>query len=387
MPRLLAIVFLCAGTLLGGPALAGNFCLTDAGDPNLSFPGTSDDNVFAVKPDGNGGYGLSICSPTTIDLSWLAGGYSIADFNQDGWQDLLLGVKSNSGGEIQLLLNDKTGSGTVVLSSTLSTGAAAAPTVVASPDLDGNRWPDIVTANGSDGTFSVMLNDGTGAFPSVKQYAAGSDVALLAALDLNGDNRPDVVAESAQDETLHVFINNGDGTFTLPVTYGMGAPVTSFRITDYSGDGYPDILIGLTNGELLGLLNKGNGSFSGPTVLSAGSGGSGSVSISGGGGVDLTVSTTDPSQLFGGTAPQLSSGTITVASGTGKITVPTSKITVTSSGSSTSSSSSSSSSSTNSGSSSNGSTGSGGGAMEWFSLALLGFAGFRRRKRPVPQPS
>lgn len=385
MPRLLAIVFLCAGTLLGGPALAGNFCLTDAGDPNLSFPGTSDDNVFAVKPDGNGGYGLSICSPTTIDLSWFAAGYSIADFNQDGWQDLLLGVKSNSGGEVQLLLNDKTGSGTVVLSSTLSTGAAAAPTVVASPDLDGNGWPDIVTANGSDGTFSVMLNDGTGAFPSVKQYAAGSDVALLAVWDLNGDGSPDVVTVSAQDETVDVFLNNGDGTFARPVTYSVGLQASYLNVSDINNDGHPDITLAASNGAWAQLVNTGDGTFLVFTHPSgAGSSGAG-LSIFGGGGADLTVSTTDPSQLFGGTAPQLSSGTITVASGTGKITVPTSKITVTSSGSSTSSSSSSSSSSTNSGSSSNG--GSGGGAMEWFSLALLGFAGFRRRKRPVPQPS
>jgi len=360
MSRLLAFVSLCAGTLLSGSALAGNFCLKDAGDPTLSFPGGVNDYVFAVKPNGSGGYGLSLCSPTTLDLSWLTG-YSIADFNHDGWQDLLLGVKSNSGGEVELFLNDKTGSGTVVLSNTLSTGAAAAPTVVTSPDLNGDGWPDIVTANGSDGTFSVMLNDGTGAFPTVKQYAAGPDVPLLAAWDLNGDNRPDVVTVSDQDKTVDVFLNNGDGTFASPATYTMGSKAESLTIADVNGDGHPDIVVTLANGGMLELLNKGDGSFT-SISLSAGPSGSGSADLSG---ADVTISVTGFSQLAAGSPS--SGGALIATSGIGKITTPTTQITQTSSGSSTDSASSSS--------------GGGGGTLGLLDLAGLLYLTRRRKVR------
>lgn len=373
MPRLLATVFLCAGTLLSGPALAGNICLTDAGDPNLSFPAGSNDYVFAVKPDGNGGYGLSLCSPTALDLSWLTG-YSIADFNHDGWQDLLLGVKSNSGGEVQLFLNDKTGSGTVVLSATLPTGAGAAPTVVATPDLNGDGWPDIITANGADGTFSVMLNDGTGAFPSVKQYAAGSDAPLLAVLDLNGDGRPDVVTVSTQDKTVDVFINNGDGTFAAPVTYSVDLQAGFLNVSDINNDGYPDITIAASSGAWAQLVNKGDGTFVVFEYLPGSIASGGNLGISSG--VGVTVSTTDLSQLFAGTASQpavggLSTGTIVATSGTGKIITPTGQIKKTSSGSSTNSSSSGSSSSSNGG----------GGTLGLLDLAGLVYLTRRRKVR------
>lgn len=339
MPRIFVAVFLCAGALLGGPALAGNICLKDAGDPTLSFPGGVNDYVFAVKPDGNGGYGISFCSPTTLDLSWFTG-YSIADFNHDGWQDLLLGVKTNSGGEVQLFLNDKTGSGTVVLDSTLPTGAAAAPSVVASPDLNGDGWPDIVTANGSDGTFSVMLNDGTGAFPSVKQYAAGSDVTLLAVWDLNGDNRPDVVTVSAQDKTAAVFINNGDGTFAAPVTYSTGLQASSLIISDINGDGHPDITLAASNGAWAQLMNMGDGAFVVFTHPSGFTSSGGSAGISGAG-ADVSVSVTTSAQLLGGSGSPAVGGTISLTSGIGKITTPTLQVTKTSSGSSAKGSSSS----------------------------------------------
>lgn len=364
MPRIFAAVFLCAGALLCEPALAGNICLTDAADPTLSFPGGVNDYVFAVKPNSAGGYQLSMCSPTTLDLSWFTG-YSIADFNHDGWQDLLLGVKSNSGGEVQLFLNDKTGSGTVVLSDTLATGAAAAPTVVASADLNGDGWPDIVTANGSDGTFSVMLNDGTGAFPSVKQYAAGPDVTLLAVWDLNGDGRPDVVTVSTQDKTVNVFINNGDGTFASPVTYSAGLQADYLNVSDINGGGHPDITVAASNGAWAQLVNLGDGSFAVLMYQPGSASSSGNLGLSGSSGV--TISVTDSSQLFGGTGPQASGGVVLATSAIGKVTTPSVHLTTTSSGSSTHGASSSASPSGNT----NSSSGGGGGTLGFPLLGLL----------------
>lgn len=382
VPRILALAFFCAGSLLSGTALADNTCTQQAGDPQLSFPGTSNGDVFGVKPDsnGDGGYGLYLCSPSDLNISWLTS-YSFGDFNHDGWKDLMLGLTGNSGGQVDLFLNDKTGSGTVVLSATLPTGAGAAPTAVHALDLDGDGWDDIVTANGSDGSFSVMLNDGAGAFPSVQQYASGSDVALLAVADLNGDGFPDVVTVSVVDETISVSLNNGDGTFAAPAVYSVGNQGNFISIADIDGDGHPDILV-TTNvigslGELGGnigaslkLTNNGDGTFSVGNWVSNGTfSGSGDLNLSSGG-VDLSISAAGLALLMGdnGSVPPVESGSISVASGTGKITPPAAvKTTVTKSdGTSTTGGPSAS---------------SGGGAMEWLSLTLLGLAGALRRKR------
>jgi hypothetical protein len=375
--------------LLSGPVLADNFCAI-AGDPQLSFPGTSNPEVFAVMPDsnGDGGFGISLCSPGDLNISWLTS-YSFGDLNHDGFEDLMFGrTSTNSGGEIKLFLNDKTGSGITVLSSTLHTGAAAPPTAVDALDLDGDGWDDILTANGSDGTFSVMLNDGTGAFPSVQQYPAGSEVTLLTAVDLNGDGFPDVVSESAADETISVSLNNGDGTFATPAVYSVGKQAGSFSIVDVNGDGHPDILVttnvidsltelGSSSGATLRLTNNGDGSFSvGNWVSNSTYSGSGSLNLSGSG-ADLTISANGFALLTAenGAEPPIESGSISVASGTGKITTPTAvRVTVTkTSGSSTGMGGSS--------AASDPSASSGGGDMEWLSLMLLGLASVLRRKR------
>ena len=392
MRRILPLTLLCAGASLSTQALAGNPC-TIAGDSQLSFPGTNNPDVFGVTVDLNSssGYGLSLCSPTNLDISWLTA-YTFSDFNHDGFEDLMFGRTSNSGGEVQVFLNDKTGSGIVVLNAVLHTGAAAAPTAVDALDLNGDGLTDILTANGSDGTFTVMLNDGTGTFTSVKQYAAGSDVTVLAAADVNGDGHPDVVTESSKDQTVSVFLNNGDGTFAAPQTYPVGGPVATLSITDLNGDGRPDIYVSSLveyGSAVLGpivaadgsqkFLNNGDGTFAASAwqPISSGSSGSagGSVTLSGGG---VTVSVTSITGLFGSSGMQ--TPPITVASGTGKITFPAISTPATVTTSRGKSQPSGSKGSTGNASAGSGTT-SGGGAMEWLSLAFMGLAWSRRRKR------
>ena len=388
MRRILPVIFLCAGTSLSSRALAANICLTQAGDPHLSFPGTGKPYVVAVKSDGNGGYNLSLCSPSDLDISWLTS-YGFGDFNHDGWEDLMFGTASNSGGAVEVLINDASGSGTVVLHATLATGAGAAPDEVQALDLNGDGRDDILTANGSDGTFSVMLNDGSGAFPTVKQYAMGSDVTLLASADVNGDGFPDMITESAKDQTVSVALNNGDGTFAPPTTYGIGGPVSTVSVQDLNGDGHPDIFVSSVimfgSGYILPpnsstpagsqkLLNNGDGTFSvspWQSYSTGSSGSSGNISISGGG---VTVSATAIGTLFGSSAGIPGTTPIAVTSGGVIKLPPTTTPTATNTG----------------GKSGGGVAGKppakaassgGGGPMEWFSLTLLALTGFLRRKR------
>lgn len=376
MRRVLAVMLLCAGAALGTPAVAANSCLAQAGDNHLSLPGKP--YVIAVKPDPTFGFALSICSPTDLDISWLTS-YGFGDFNHDGSEDLMFGTTGTSGGGVEVLINDATGSGTVVLNSTLSTGAGAGPDEVQALDLDGDGWDDILTANGSDGTFSVMLNDGSGGFLGAQQYTMASDVAILAAADVNGDGYPDVITESSVDQTVSVRLNNGDGSFAAPVIYSLGGLVGSLSVADVNGDGHPDILVSSDaivslyqlssgTGATVKMLNNGDGTFSVSSWAPDSSVGS-TISLSGSG-VDVTVSAVNLVATLGNlSGSQTSTGGVTVVSG-GKIKLPpaSSPGTATSSGGKT------------------GSTGGktaasgGGGAMEWLSLVLLGIVGLLRRK-------
>ena len=75
--------------------------------------------------------------------------------------------------------------------SDLATGAGPQRVVVA--DINGDSQPDIITGNSTDGTLSVFLNEGSGAFSSKTDFPAGGRIADVAIADLNGDGEQDAV--------------------------------------------------------------------------------------------------------------------------------------------------------------------------------------------------
>src|SRR6185312_15042820 len=365
--RLLPLTLLCAGTSLSTQALADNFCLLN-GDPQVSFPGTNNPDVYGVTAplEPGSSYGLYICAPADLDISWLTA-YTFGDFNHDGFEDIAFGRSYHGVGGVELFLNDKTGSGTAVFDTLLFTGAAAAPSGVQVLDLDGNGWDDILTANGSDGTFTVMLNS-RGNFNSVTQYAVASDVALLAAADVNSDGFPDVVTESATDQSVSVSLNKGDGHPDIYVsTFVHGGSAVFGAVTGTPGSQK--------------FINNGDGTFTASAWQPAtgGSSAGGSVSISGAG---VTVTAGTGVGLLGG-AGSVATLPVSVLSGNGQIKLPTiTKVTVVTKSGSTGKTTAGTGSTGGSTKSGAAASSGGGGVMEWLSLMLLGLASLLSRKQP-----
>lgn len=150
------------------------------------------------------------------------------------------------------------------------------PHQVKAADLNGDDQLDIVTANGSSDTVSILLNTGTG-FTVATDYSIGDYGASfwsnnnisaasnsLQLKDINNDGYSDILTANEADNSLSVLLNRGDGSFIESVNYAVGEQPVALTLDDFNQDGFADIAVAnsnASNGFISILLNQRNGDF------------------------------------------------------------------------------------------------------------------------------
>lgn len=205
--------------------------------------------------------------------------YSVAaaDVNGDSKIDLI--VANNFLNNVGVLLNN--GSGTFSGPVTYSTGSSSGPYFVATSDINGDGYSDIIVANFAGNNVGVLLNRGNGTFSPQITYSTGTFPCSLAVADVNTDGYLDIIVANQGTNTMGVFLNRGNGTFAAQITYSTGGSSTpnSVAAADVNGDGYIDIILANPSGQNVGVfLNRGNGTFATQITYSTG-GGSGPYSV------------------------------------------------------------------------------------------------------------
>ena len=228
---------------------------------------------------------------------------AVADLNHDGHLDLLVangcasGTNCSAEGVLAVLLGN--GNGTFQAAKTYDTGGSDVyHAIVMLADLNGDGNLDAVIAHGcggitcTDGTLSVLLGDGTGAFGAATSYASGgAGASSVAIADMNGDHKLDLLTanwcasvcstSTPTEGSVGVLLGNGDGTFQPAVAYPSGGNGTrSIAAADMNGDGKIDVLTascgpaacapGFPGGTAAVLLGNGNGTLQSALANDAG---------------------------------------------------------------------------------------------------------------------
>jgi hypothetical protein len=296
-----------AGASLGD-VTAGDF----DGDAKLDVAVTSGDVVSVLIGNGNGTFQAAI--------QYATGTYAVpvaaADFDQNGTLDLVVaGPGTNFGQSNSISVLNGNGDGTFGAATPYLVGAAASGIAVG--DLNGDSFPDVVSANGA---VSVSLNAGNGSLlavpesaplagpstsypPAIAQgdwnrdgsddfaWATGNQITVtesvpggrlrqtetlsiggsnpqpyaVGAGDFDGDGDLDLVVSDYSDILL--FPGNGDGTFAAPEGVFSSSNLGILTVADFNGDGKPDVAFtqGCCGSQfLLVLLGNGDGTFQSP---------------------------------------------------------------------------------------------------------------------------
>jgi hypothetical protein len=100
---------------------------------------------------------------------------------------------------------------------------------VVTGDLNGDRKPELATANSDADTVSVLASRGNGRFQAKSDYATGSGPISVVTGDLNGDRKPELATANGDANTVSVLAN-ATGFCVVPNVRGKTLPAARRRM-------------------------------------------------------------------------------------------------------------------------------------------------------------
>jgi cysteine-rich repeat protein len=143
---------------------------------------------------------------------------------------------------------------------------------LASGDVDGDGRPDVVVSQSGSSTVTVFLNIGS-VLVMAGSYATGAEPRDVALGHLNGDTILDIVTANRSANTFSVLLSQPGGGYARIDHASGGLRPSSVAIDDLDHDTVPDVLIANEKvvadsrlGNVVTFLNDGLGGFGAPTA-------------------------------------------------------------------------------------------------------------------------
>lgn len=251
-------------------------------DGNIDLIYASSWNAKLMKGNGDGTFefveDFALDGEMSIDgddaEKWYAGTLGVADFNGDGYQDIVTfcGNPRENEGTPVIFFNDN-GSGKFIKDTDTGILPQRGGTLCVG-DYNRDGYADILVSGWADdfGTdcCRIWKNDGTGKFTSVLVGdKAGTEKGQVIFADITGNGLLDVFITGTShpnnwELAAYIYKNNGDDTFTKLDVALPGFQCSGADWCDLNGDGNIDLVYAGENGDVKNSVyafNEGDGTF------------------------------------------------------------------------------------------------------------------------------
>jgi hypothetical protein len=226
-----AISFVAAGTFAVG---SNPFWVTASdldGDGKLDLAvadeGSTPPNEYTVavlRNTSTGAGTISFAAAVYYTVGTSPSAVVAADLDGDGKPDLA--TPNYTSNDVSVLRNMST-IGTLSFAAAVNFAVAAGPISITAADLDADGKPDLATANATANNLSVLRNTSTGGaitFAAAANYTVGSAPQSVVAGDVDLDGRLDLLAANYSGNTISVLLNT---CASLPTVTPTSTPTST----------------------------------------------------------------------------------------------------------------------------------------------------------------
>ena len=164
------------------------------------------------------------------------------DFNGDGKLDVVIANRTDN--TVTVLLGDGLGGFTQAAGSPLVVGNG--PAGIATGDLNNDGKLDFAVCNGTGNNVTVMLGDGKGGFTQATRspIAVGTNPSALVLGYFSSHSTLDIATANSGSNNVTVLLGQGDGTFiqTPGSPFAVGSSPQYIAAGDFNGDNAPDLV-------------------------------------------------------------------------------------------------------------------------------------------------